>query len=52
MISFFDSAGIMKYIQGLRILFGDISDGDITTYQSLTDGLIFNSPLTDLCIVF
>ena len=28
-----DSASIMEYIQGLGILFGDISDKDITTYQ-------------------
>ena len=46
-----NSASIMEYIQGLRILFGDISDKDITTYQSPTDGLIFTSSPTDFCAV-
>ena len=46
-----DSASIMEYIQGLEILFGDISDKDITTYQSPTDGLILYSSPTDLCAV-
>ena len=46
-----DDASIKKYIQGLGILFGDISDKDIMTYQSPTDGLIFTSSPTDLCAV-
>ena len=48
-LSSIDNSSIQKYIQGLGVLFGDISDQDITTYQSPTDGLIFTSSPTDLC---
>lgn len=44
-----DNDSIQKYIQELGVLFGDISDNDITTYKSPTDGLIFTSSPTDLC---
>ena len=43
-----DNANIQKYIQGLGILFGDIADKDILSYQSPTNGLVFTSSPSDL----